>query len=208
MKNGCLREELDAQTEMHAPYDWNLVLGWCIDCSSALAYLHGQDIIHRDIKSNNLLVRKPILFTLLTIFLTVYLLFVKLDGSSLKIADLGLARFNSSRPCSNNGNWAWAAPEMFKHETYGVEVDIYSFGVVLAELLTRMNPTDDDFPRLKNFCVDCNSLEAMIPNGGNPPPGFLELMASCLQEDPRARPRATEITVELHKIRDAMLSNK
>jgi serine/threonine protein kinase len=58
MNGGCLRDALD-ETAADGVVDWVQMIQYCHDAASGMAYLHGQKIVHRDIKSNNLLVRGP-----------------------------------------------------------------------------------------------------------------------------------------------------
>ena len=55
MEGGCLKDLL-SEAQLVGSVDWSQMLRYCQDAVSGLAYLHGQGIVHRDIKSNNLLV--------------------------------------------------------------------------------------------------------------------------------------------------------
>jgi len=91
MEGGSLREQVDNIYKEKGPIPWNTFIRWCIDAATGLAYLHGQNMIHRDVKSNNLLIA---------------------DGK-LKVADFGLARMADHTDKSQAGNWAWMAPVSF-----------------------------------------------------------------------------------------------
>lgn len=101
-----------------------------IDMANGLAYLHAQNILHRDLKSFNIL----------------------LDNDyHAKISDFGLAKLkletrntSTGRLSNRSGTVSWRAPELFKRNSTATQAsDIYSLGMVLWELLTRELPFKD-----------------------------------------------------------------
>ncbi|XP_058680547.1 serine/threonine-protein kinase PAK 1-like, partial [Ammospiza caudacuta] len=92
------------------------------ECLQGLDFLHANDVIHRDVKSDNILLRT--------------------DGS-VKLADFGLATQLSpeqSRRCSVTGTPWWMAPEVVTGQPYGPKVDIWSFGIVGIEMIEQEPP--------------------------------------------------------------------
>eukprot|EP01048_Picozoa_sp_COSAG05_P003939 COSAG05_NODE_194_length_14555_cov_25.382955_10_plen_805_part_00 len=106
-----------------------IVLSMARDVSRGMAYLHGfsPPILHRDIKSTNLLVG---------------------DGHCIKLCDFGLSRVKVAQKDTEKnlaagdqvGTPQWMAPEILQNEDYSELSDVYSFGVVLCEILTREVP--------------------------------------------------------------------
>ncbi|XP_058664031.1 uncharacterized protein LOC131559631, partial [Ammospiza caudacuta] len=92
------------------------------ECLQGLDFLHANDVIHRDVKSDNILLRT--------------------DGS-VKLADFGLATQltpEQSRRCSVTGTPWWMAPEVVTGQPYGPKVDIWSFGIVGIEMIEQEPP--------------------------------------------------------------------
>ncbi|RCV04780.1 hypothetical protein SETIT_1G028700v2 [Setaria italica] len=112
-----------------APLDWPTRLGIAIDAARGLSYMHhesAQPIMHRDVKSSNILLD---------------------PGFRAKIADFGLARIlvKSGEPESVSiagGTFGYMAPECGRGAKVNEKVDVYSFGVVLLELVTGLAAND------------------------------------------------------------------
>lgn len=86
-----------------------------------MAYLHGAQIIHRDLKSHNLLVDRH---------------------WTIKVGDFGLSRAmdQTASTMTACGTPCWTAPEVLNNERYTIKADVYSFGICLWEMCTREDP--------------------------------------------------------------------
>jgi len=95
--------------------------------ASALAYLHGLDIVHRDVKPENLLVEYDINGHVL----------------HLKLADFGLSQKVNEPLYMVCGTLAYVSPEILTEEGYGVKIDIWAAGVILYILLCGFPPFEN-----------------------------------------------------------------
>jgi serine/threonine protein kinase len=132
LAGGSLRKFLHQQEPHSVPL--NLVLKLALDIAHGMQYLHSQGILHRDLKSENLLLG---------------------EDMSVKVADFGISCLESQCGSSKGftGTYRWMAPEMIKEKHHTKKVDVYSFGIVLWELLTALTPFDNMTPEQAAFAV-------------------------------------------------------
>jgi mitogen-activated protein kinase kinase kinase 13 len=138
-----------------------LVFSWARQIAHGMHYLHSKKIIHRDLKSPNVLVA---------------------DGDVVKISDFGTARElgeNSTR-MTFAGTVSWMAPEVIRNEPCSEKVDIWSFGVVLWELLTREVPYKGVESSAIIWGVGSESLHLPVPS--TCPEGLNILLKQCWYE--------------------------
>ena len=138
-----------------------------------LIYLHERDILHRDLKSENVLVCDADM------------------DSVYKIGDFGLARFRSSQTMTaETGSYRWMAPEVIRHEAYDCSCDVYSFAMLLYEMLTFCVPFSNSMPLEAAFAVARDASRPRLP----PLPDDVCLLVSdCWAQDRTARPAMVDV---------------
>ncbi|XP_001944586.2 mitogen-activated protein kinase kinase kinase 13 isoform X5 [Acyrthosiphon pisum] len=152
------------------------LVSWAKQIASGMYYLHVNKIIHRDLKSPNVLIGRQ---------------------EMVKISDFGTSReWNEiSTKMSFAGTVAWMAPEIIRNEPCSEKVDIWSFGVVLWELMTCETPYKDVDSSAIIWGVGSNSLHLPIPSSC--PDGFRLLIKQCWAAKPRNRPSFKHIMMHL-----------
>lgn len=142
LKQGSLRDILSNNTIKLA---WQQRLRLLRSTALGLNYLHSLTpaIIHRDLKSSNLLVQ-TLLPSTVDIFLNIESQYHKTqvdDSWTVKVADFGFARIKEENSTMTRcGTPSWTAPEIIRGEKYDEHADVYSFGIVMWEVVTRKLP--------------------------------------------------------------------
>ncbi|KAG8452666.1 hypothetical protein GDO86_004453 [Hymenochirus boettgeri] len=154
----------------------SLLVDWSMGIAGGMNYLHLHKIIHRDLKSPNMLITYDDL---------------------VKISDFGTSKelSDKSTKMSFAGTVAWMAPEVIRNEPVSEKVDIWSFGVVLWELLTGEIPYKDVDSSAIIWGVGSNSLHLPVPSSC--PDGFKLLLRQCWNSKPRNRPSFRQILLHL-----------
>ncbi|XP_003388129.1 PREDICTED: mitogen-activated protein kinase kinase kinase 13-A-like [Amphimedon queenslandica] len=158
------------------PFD---VIQWSREICTGMQFLHSKKLIHRDLKSLNVLVS---------------------DNHSMKITDFGVSRTldHQFTKMTVIGSVAWMAPELIRSEPCSEKVDIWSFGVCLWELLTREEPYKDLNHGAVIYGVGSTTLSLPIPTGC--PSDLKSLLQKCWQQKPKSRPSFSQIIEELNVI--------
>ncbi|XP_048130596.1 serine/threonine-protein kinase STY46-like isoform X3 [Rhodamnia argentea] len=154
------------------------LLKFAIDVCEGMEYLHKSNIIHRDLKTANLLMD---------------------NHNVVKVADFGVARFQSQGGVmtAETGTYRWMAPEVINHQPYDEKADVFSFAVVLWELITAKIPYENLTPLQAALGVR-QGLRPELPENAHPK--LLEVMQRCWEAEPGKRPAFCEITVELEHL--------
>lgn len=155
-----------------------LIMSLLLDTARGMTYLHSVKVVHRDLKSHNLLVDQHF---------------------HIRICDFGLSRLfeetqNTMTAC---GTPCWTAPEVLRNERYTEKADVYSFAIVVWECLTR----EDPFAGMPPFHV----VFSVGTKGARPDAIYQEsplsdLMKRCWTEEPDERPAFIDIVDEVAKM--------
>ncbi|XP_061994144.1 uncharacterized protein LOC133712085 [Rosa rugosa] len=186
MVNGSLKQFLQKKDRT---IDRRKRLIIAMDAAFGMEYLHGKNIVHFDLKCENLLVnmRDP-------------------QRPVCKIGDLGLSKVKQQTLVSGGvrGTLPWMAPELLSGKSHMVteKIDVYSFGIVMWELLTGDEPyTDMHCASIIGGIVN-NTLRPQIPTWCDPE--WKSLMESCWGSEPAQRPSFSEISQKLRNMAAAM----
>ncbi|KAJ8377329.1 hypothetical protein AAFF_G00261140 [Aldrovandia affinis] len=150
-------------------------MSWCLQCAQGVSYLHGMKpkaLIHRDLKPPNLL--------------------LVARGTVLKICDFGTACDIQTHMTNNKGSAAWMAPEVFEGDNYSEKCDVFSWGIILWEVISRKKPFDEiGGPAFRiMWAVHNGTRPPLIQNVPKP---IESLMTRCWSKDPTQRPAMEEI---------------
>ncbi|XP_021637543.2 probable LRR receptor-like serine/threonine-protein kinase At3g47570 [Hevea brasiliensis] len=211
MPNGSLEKWLHPVQEAYVQNNLSLLrrINIAIDVAYALDYLHHhchQPIIHCDIKPSNVLLD---------------------NDMTAHVGDFGLARIlpeltkpNQSSSIGIKGTIGYAAPEYGLGREVSIEGDIYSYGILVLEMMTGKRPTNNMFENgfnLNKFArqsLPDNIMEVIDPmllrDDANITTkiqcllSMVEIGVACSMESPRDRMDMSKVVNELHKIRDVL----
>ncbi|GMP58999.1 hypothetical protein CsSME_00022453 [Camellia sinensis var. sinensis] len=204
--NGTVADHIHGDRAKDRPLVWSIRMSIAIETACALTYLHASDIIHRDVKTNNIL----------------------LDNNfCVKVADFGLSRLfpNDVTHVSTapQGTPGYVDPEY--HQCYQLtdKSDVYSFGVVLIELISSMKAVDISRHRheinLANLAINRiqrRAFNELIDTSlGFESDSSIERMTTmvaevafrCLQLEKEMRPTMEEVLRALKEIQDSKDEN-
>ncbi|KAM9148740.1 mitogen-activated protein kinase kinase kinase 9 [Pangshura tecta] len=170
----------------------DILVNWAVQIARGMNYLHDEaivPIIHRDLKSSNILILEKVENG-------------DLSNKILKITDFGLAReWHKTTKMSAAGTYAWMAPEVIRSSMFSKGSDVWSYGVLLWELLTGEVPFRGIDGLAVAYGVAMNKLALPIPS--TCPEPFAKLMEDCWNSDPHSRPSFTDILDQLTTIEES-----
>jgi len=172
MDGGCLTDILEQFEDIRLTEPQ--IAFCCKETLKALSYIHTLHRIHRDIKSDNILLN---------------------TSGAIKLADFGYAAQLTQKQQKRNtvvGTPYWMAPELIRGHDYGTKVDIWSLGIMLMEM-AEGEPPYMEFPPLRALFL--------ITTKGIPPlkepqkwsADFNDFFNKCLEKDVEKRPNADEL---------------
>ncbi|KAH8929375.1 Pkinase-domain-containing protein [Atractiella rhizophila] len=169
MDGGALTDVINNNT-----LEENQISSICLETCKGLQHLHAKSIIHRDIKSDNVLLDS--------------------DGQ-VKITDLGYSAKltdQRSKRATMAGTPYWMAPEVVKQKQYGTKIDIWSLGIMAIEMIENDPPYMDEEPLKALYLIATNGT----PSLKSPEKLSKELknfLAVCLCVDVKSRAGADEL---------------
>lgn len=186
MSLGSLYEILDNELIPEIPFALKLKIAY--QASKGMHFLHSSGIVHRDLKSLNLL----------------------LDSKwNVKVSDFGLTKFKSDMDKNKsdkqlNCSIHWTAPEILNDSSNvdHILADVYSFGIILWELFTRFKPYLNMSPAAIAVAVIRDNIRPTITNELLESPEYLDLIRNCWHSDPIIRPTFLEIMTRLTSMSD------
>lgn len=153
-----------------------------VDTAQGMLFLHGRDVVHLDLKTLNLLVT---------------------ESFHVKVGDFGLSQQLDTRMSAvdmRSGTPFYMAPELLRDGRGGKPADVYAFGIVMYEVVTRREPYGD--MQLRGHAMPAfyrrvyeEHLRPTMPE--DTPPRLRDLIVRCWAPDPRARPDFREVLREL-----------
>jgi len=164
-------------------FTWKDRISISIQIASACEYLHSVDIIHRDLKSQNVLIGD-----------TNYL---------VKLCDFGFAtalQERTKRYLTTCGTEEWLAPEIALEDAYDHKVDLFSFGLVLTELIMCRPPRKRKIK--ENLAFNVGEFEKDLPE--ECPREYAQLVVDCTQFRPDDRPEFRDVVVTLSKLMETV----
>ncbi|CAA6668920.1 unnamed protein product [Spirodela intermedia] len=192
VKNGNLEQWLRGPMRQHGFLTWDARIKILLDTAKALAYLHEAiepKVVHRDIKSSNILID---------------------DEFNGKVSDFGLAKLlgagKSHVTTRVMGTFGYVAPEYANTGLLNEKSDVYSFGVVLLEAITGRDPVDYGRPAnevnlvewLKLMVGNRRSEEVLDPAMATQPSTrslkrALLAVLRCVDPDAEKRPKMSQV---------------
>lgn len=170
----------------HGKLDYNRALDIAIQIGKAIECAHKNNIIHRDIKPQNILVT---------------------DEGNVKVTDFGIAKAVNSVTITNTnkvmGSAHYFSPEQAKGSFVDGRTDIYSLGVVIYEMITGRVPYDAETPvaiALKHLQEPVFPPKELSPNL---PEGLNNLILKAMEKDPAARyQNIKDMLLDLQRIKN------
>ncbi|GKV22380.1 hypothetical protein SLEP1_g32260 [Rubroshorea leprosula] len=191
LRGGDLHQHLKEKSALSP----STAINFALDIARGMAYLHNEPnvIIHRDLKPRNVLL-------------------VNSSADHLKVGDFGLSKLikvqNSHdvyKLTGETGSYRYMAPEVFKHRRYDKKVDVFSFAMILYEMLEGEPPFSSYEPyEAAKYVADGHRpifrTKSCLPE-------LRDLTEKCWAADMNQRPSFLEILKKLEKIKETLPSD-
>ena len=156
-----------------------------IQIGEALQEAHNKGIVHRDVKSDNIMITA---------------------ANQAKVMDFGLAKLKGSlkltKSSSTFGTLAYMAPEQIEGREIDARSDIFSFGIVLYEMLTGQLPFKGDYEAALMYAIlneEPEPVEKHLPDISSE---LLHIMSRSLEKDPNNRYQSMkDMLIDLHRLK-------
>ncbi|EFO17164.2 TKL/MLK/MLK protein kinase [Loa loa] len=194
-----------------------IISNWGVQVARGMSYLHSLNVLHRDLKAANVLIKEKVCDCLLNVEASTDEQLAhslqarngvcqKCNGSALncltlKIADLGLSKKLRVADCRMSvvGTVPYLAPEVIRDRKCSKAMDVWSFGLILWEVLTGATPFEGLGPGAVQLQIG-TFVKQKIPSSC--PPDLRLIIESCWRDDPLQRPTFKELSVELERFGD------
>jgi len=181
MAKGSLRDFLDDDKEPEMV--WTEKVRIVKECASGMAYIHRSRRIHRDLKSPNLLISA---------------------SNACKVADFGSVIQSGKMSDTEAGSPLWMSPELMKRQHVGQPTDVFSFAVVMWEVLTRQQPWDHIEQLMMIYEQVQHGGRLDIPDaysyGSEAQQRYCDLLVRCWDHNLELRPSFPEIIKILQEV--------
>ena len=175
---GSLEEILRPMDESQkVMLDWNAKILITSKICAAMTYIHSLGILHRDLKTSNVLVGN--------------------DFDEVYLIDFGISRVLSSRMTLNVGTTAMIAPELLEgNGKYSEKADVYSFSIMLWEIVSQRRPYEE---------IGSWEIPGKVMDGYRPtiPKDCLDILEdiiiACWDQNPSKRPSFQDVTDMIEK---------
>uniref|UniRef100_A0A914VFW3 dual-specificity kinase n=1 Tax=Plectus sambesii TaxID=2011161 RepID=A0A914VFW3_9BILA len=164
--------------DLEDPFRWRQRCSLALDVAKGMEYVHGQGYVHRDLTSMNVLLKRT-------------------GAQSVRavVADFGLA---CAIPQRNDpsliqaGTPYWMAPECLREEWYDEKADVFSFGVIMCQMIARIDADPDaGLYRTPAFGIDYIRFSVHCPP--DTPTDLLRLAFTCCLMNPQSRPAFSKV---------------
>ncbi|KAG8366388.1 hypothetical protein BUALT_Bualt17G0074500 [Buddleja alternifolia] len=191
LRGGDLHQHLTEKGALNP----STAINFALDIARGMAYLHSEPnvIVHRDLKPRNVLL-------------------VNTNADHLKVGDFGLSKLIKAqhshdvyKMTGETGSYRYMAPEVFKHRKYDKKVDVFSFAMILYEMLEG-DPPMSHYQPFEAAKYVAEGHRPMFRSKGSIPE-LRELTEQCWDADMNKRPSFLDILKRLEKIKETLPSD-